>query len=147
MTRRQLAVTVGGSIAVALVVGTGGLFFVFLFAYGFADSVGLLRHSVFLLGVLALVGMTTALAAGALRSAAPDARLVQRVARRTVAAAYGIALGAGVLVSMAHEDQNSVTADQPDAPFVILVVLCLLVAAVAVADLVRTYRRDAVSRG
>ncbi len=140
VTPRQYWRAVLGSAALAVAVGTGGLFFVFVFAYGFAETVTPVRHLAFLLGTAALILVSTALSASALRSESVHPRLTRDVARSTTFAVLLPALAVGVVVSLTHEDQNSVTADQPDVAFVALVVLCSLATAGAGVSLVRTYR-------
>ncbi|MCR4512921.1 hypothetical protein [Aeromicrobium sp. 50.2.37] len=147
MTPRHFWTAVLASLAIAVLLGSGGLFFVFLVAYGFADAIEPLRHVVFLVGTAVVAGLSTLVATVGLRPAAADARSMRSVARLTTTTAYLAALAGGVLVSLAHEDENSVTADQPDLPFIVLVVLCVVGVLACVAGLTRRYRRDVVSRG
>ncbi|KQP84601.1 hypothetical protein ASF35_06875 [Aeromicrobium sp. Leaf291] len=146
VTPRQYWRAVLGSAVLAVAVGTGGLFFVFLFAYGFAETITPVHHVAFLLGTAALIQVSTVLSASALRSEIVEPGLTRGLARSATLVVLLPALAVGVVVSLTHEDQNSVTADQPDVPFVALVVLCSLAAVGAVVSLVRTYR-NRVSRG
>lgn len=125
-----------------VLVGTVGLFVVFLFVYGFADEITPTMHVAFLVGTLVVAVVSGAIAFGAESALAGGRRAGLRIAAWTTVAAYGAALGLGTVVSLANEDQNSVTADQPDLPFVVLVVLC----AVAVVGALVALRRQ-VSRG
>lgn len=140
VTRRQFWRAVLGSAVLAVAVGTGGFFVVFIVAYGFAETIAPARHLVFLLGTAALILVSTVLSASALRSESVEPGLTRDVASSTTLVVLLPALAAGVVVSLTHEDQNSVTADQSDVPFVALVVLCALATVGAVVSLARTYR-------
>ncbi len=110
-------------LGLAVLVGLPGTFVAFLFAYGFRDVPTPGQHVAFLVmyaGVAAVATLATwpvlaaALRYGARRGLAGSAAVV--------ASAYSAALAAGTVVSLLAEGQGSVTADQPDWPFVLLVV-------------------------
>lgn len=114
------------TLATVVVGGAMTLFVAFLFAYGFQDHVGATQHAVFLVEV-AVSAVVLGVVAGSL-SAVLLSVPVHRGIRFGVAvsvAAHLVALALGTVVSLANEDQSSVTADQADWPFVLLVVLAL----------------------
>ncbi len=131
---------------IGVVVAAGSAFIglpvAFLIAYGFAEQVTTFMHVVFLVLslVLALVaaGITWPVLSAGMRYGA--ARGLGG-ALALVGATYGATLGVGTLVAMLNEGQNSVTADQPNAPFVVLVLACAALAiggAVAAARVLAT---------
>lgn len=126
-TRASIAGAWTVTLGTVVVGGTMTLFLAFLFAYGFQDHVGLVQHIVFL---VLLTSSTVGLGVlGGSLSAALLSVPVHRGIRFGVAvstAAHLAALALGTCVSLANEDQNSVTADQADWPFVVVVVLALL---------------------
>lgn len=119
---RWAAVLIGVSVAAVCALG---LPVAFVIAYGFADQVTTFMHVVFLVLslLLALVatGITWPLLSAGLRYGAGRGL---GGALGLVGATYAAALGVGTVVALLNEDQGSVTADQPGAPFVVLVVLC-----------------------
>ena len=103
-----------------LAIGTVGLFFVFLMAYGFAEEMhGPAR------GLPARVrGRGGASRCWPPRRARWSARLPWRAALRlaasTTAAAYGLAHRGRIVISMLERGRGSVSADQADWPFVLV---------------------------
>jgi len=117
---------------VLLVGGAVSLFIAFLIAYGFVDEVSTVHHVVFL-GLLAGSIVVCGLVLGLI-----DAPLLKvpfrqglRFGLAVSASLHLLALAIGTVVSLSYEDQGSVTADQPDAPFVVLVVAAGVLAALA----------------
>ena len=124
---RREALGWGTVLVVCLLGGTVTLFVAFLFAYGFSDEVRPGQHVAFLV-MLLLSAVALGLLAGLLFAAM--ARLPVRVGLAFGVAAslalHLLTLAGGVVVSLTHEDENSVTADQADWPFVLLVVLAVV---------------------
>ncbi|MEH3034693.1 MAG: hypothetical protein PGN07_11880, partial [Aeromicrobium erythreum] len=110
-----------------LALGSVALFVDFLFAYGFRDEVGVVEHGTFLM-LAAVTAVVLGVVVGAFDVAILDvpARTAIAFGVAVSATAHLLAVAAGVLVSMQFEDQNSVTADQPGGPFVVVAVVAVL---------------------
>lgn len=129
------------TLATVVVGGAMMLFLAFLFAYGFQDHVGAAQHVVFL-AIAAVSAVGLGVLGGSL-SAVLLSVPVRRGIRFGLAvsvAAHLVALALGIVVSLANEDQNSVTADQADWPFVSLVVLALVGSVVSARWATRSLR-------
>ncbi len=114
------------TLATVVVGGAMTLFVAFLFAYGFQERVGAAQHVVFLVEV-AVSAVVLGVVGGSLSAvllSVPVHRGI-RFGMGASAAAHLVALALGTVVSLLNEDQNSITADQADWPFVVLVVLAL----------------------
>lgn len=119
---------------------TPTLFMAFLFAYGFQDDIGWGNHTFFLTACLVITAAESLLV-GMLVLAADRGRRRARAASFGALVTWGlnlVALSAGVLISLTHERENSVTADQADWPFVVLLVAALVLGAVSLVSAART---------
>lgn len=125
----------------SVTIGLVGMPAAFFVAYAFRDELDLANHAFFLVLVLVV-----ALASGLAASPLLAATLRYGAARGLVAslsvavATYAAALGLGTVVSMAAEGSGSVTADQPDAPFVGLVLGCVVLVVAGAAAARRALR-------
>lgn len=146
MTPTQVWSTAAGAAALSVVLGGIVLPVAFFFAYAFRDTVEVDQHAVFLTGVLVLAAVTAGIAWVVCAAATGQPRAAGVVVGAAAAATYATALAVGTLVCFAYESQGSVTADQPNLPFIALVGSCLVVAAVGVRALARA-GRPSVSRG
>jgi hypothetical protein len=118
------------AVALATAIGLVGMPVAFFVAYAFRDQVTAEMHGFFLLEVVVLVVVSTLVAwpllASTLRYGAARG-LAGALA--VVGATYAAALGLGTIVTLLHEGAGSVSADQPDWPFLALVAGCALVVA------------------
>ncbi|MDR6116923.1 putative membrane protein [Aeromicrobium sp. SORGH_AS981] len=146
MTPTQVWTTAVVTAAASVALGGILLPVAFFFAYAFQDPIGVGQHAVFLTGVLVAAGVTAGIAWVVAAAATGKPRAAGVVVGAATATTYATALAVGTLVCFAYESQGSVTADQPSLPFVALVGLCLVVAAVGVRALPRA-GRPSVSRG
>lgn len=111
--------------------------------YAFSDEVTTTMHLAFLAGtvVLTALGAALVLVVGR-RRVEPDER--HAAAAAALAPTSVVVLGVlalGTVVSMLNEDQGSITADQPNAPFVGLVAACVVVATLLTLWAARRVRR------
>lgn len=139
-SRADRAVALVLSCLAHVVIGPTGLFVVFLIAYGFADEITVALHVTFLLG-LAMVAGVSALAATALSMIAVAWQDALRTGGVSALTLYAVALGGGTVVSMLNEHQGSVTADQADWPFLVLIAACVALSGVGALSLGRLLRR------
>ena len=117
------------SLFVHIVVGTVGLFLAFLFVYGFADRITLPMHVVFLVGLVVVAGVSALLAGAAVLTTDRPWPVALPIGASTAVFAYGTALALGTIISLLNEDQGSITADQPDWPFLLIVAAAVVAAA------------------
>ncbi len=118
------------SLFVHVVVGTAGLFLAFLFVYGFADRITLPMHIVFLVGLVVVAGISALLAGAAVLTTSRPWSLALPIGVWSAVFAYSTALALGTIISLLNEDQGSITADQPDWPFLLLVAAAVVTAAI-----------------
>lgn len=117
------------SLFVHLVVGTVGLFLAFLFVYGFAERITVAMHVAFLVGLAVVAGVSALLAGAAVLTTDRTWSVALPIGVWTAVFAYGTALGLGTIISLLNEDQGSVTADQPGWPFLLVVAISIVLAA------------------
>ena len=146
MTPTQVWTTAAVTAAASVALGGTLLPVAFFFAYAFRDTVDVEQHAFFLTGVLVAAAITAGIAWVVATAATGKPRAAGVVVGAAAAATYATALAVGTLVCFAYESQGSVTADQPNLPFIALVGSCLVVAAVGVRALARA-GRPSVSRG
>lgn len=128
-------------VAILLVGGTVTLFICSFFAYAFRDTTGLLEHSLFL-GAVAVVAVVWGVLLGLLDTAilASGFRVGLTFGLLASAAVHLAAVAVGTVILLFLEQHGSVTADQPNAPFLALVVVCGALATACVLTASRVAR-------
>lgn len=142
MSSRDLRDTVLATFLVALFFVGFAMPIWWFFVYAFADGVTTAMHLVFLAGTLVLMVLSGVLALLVSRPRIPTEQrrgAAAVVCATTVTMFLGV-LALGTVISMLNEDQGSITADQPNAPFIVLVVACVAVAAGTVNRAARRVR-------